>query len=62
MNDLKRLLAGLEIFNKYGDSDVSAQHDIIYAGRETTNQEDSAKLKELGWHKEEEFECWGFST
>lgn len=44
--------------------DVSAEHDVIYAGGPTTtvNTEDRLELERLGWYWDEQFGCWAHFT
>ena len=59
MNTLEKLIAGLQILNKYPDKNVAAGHDEISAGDcEETSPEDKAALEELGWTSEEYDDCW----
>lgn len=60
MSSLQNIIAGLQIFDKY-NGDVSAEHDVIYAGCMTNNeisQEDQDKLSELGWKFNDGLESW----
>lgn len=45
---------------------VDAQHDVIYCGPNIKSHlitaEDKKKLDELGWHFDEETECWAKFT
>ena len=45
---------------------VDAQHDVIYCGPNINPNkiidEDKKKLEELGWHFDEECECWARFT
>lgn len=62
MTTITEVIMGLEIFAQYGEDEamVAGEHDIIYAGtRAEMTEEVCNKLRELGWHVEEEFECWG---
>lgn len=67
MATFNSILKGLEIFAKYGDDDclVSATHDLIYVGLDgleesnhILSEEDRKKLKDLGWHWEENVCSW----
>lgn len=66
MADAKKIIEGLSIMQKHGLSvEVDAQHDVLYAGPgidgELTDEEQK-KLEELGWHWDEEFDCWAIFT
>ena len=54
MRTINEVAEGLIILSKYNNSDVCAEHDIIYAGpydpEEKISQEDRERLDELGWH------------
>ena len=61
MNAYEKLIAALQIFNKYGHSKfLSAEHDEIFAGPEPSDvsAEDIAELEKLGWRAGES----GFSS
>jgi hypothetical protein len=52
---------GFGIFHKYdGYQDLSAEHDVIYAGPDPAkvSDEDVARLEELGWHIDREYDCF----
>lgn len=52
---------GFAIFAKYQPDavwEVSAEHDIVYAGRCEVSDEDKARLGELHWEWDEHLECW----
>lgn len=60
MSSIEKVIAGLQIFSKYG-GDVSAEHDRIYARprfKETISEEDSTRLAELDWKFNNGFEAW----
>jgi len=56
MNEYERMIAALEIFNKYVTAEtrgtyIGAEHDEMYAGdTEVVSDEDKKILEELGWH------------
>lgn len=66
MADAKKIIAGLDIMQKHGlEVEVDAQHDVLYAGPGIDGEltdEDKKKLEELGWHWDEEFDCWSIFT
>lgn len=64
MKRLEKLLYGLMVLSKYDSSDVTAEHDIIYAGphSEKVSEGDAKQLKELGWHLDSEASGWAFFT
>lgn len=55
------MLKSCEIFVKYNLTDyLEADHDIIFGpviGAKFSD-EDEKKLKELGWDKSDEYDCW----
>jgi hypothetical protein len=68
MATTEKVLAGLAIIARYDQvADVSAEHDIIYAGSAKSHKdkltEDEKKLMEIiGWHWDSEFDCWARFT
>ena len=62
---MQELITGLQILERYGDWNVSAEHDIIYAGADAdkVSKEDAKALKAMtGWHVDSEFNCWAYFT
>jgi hypothetical protein len=56
---------GLNILLRYGDSSVSTDHDIIYAGKKPPaemEQTDVERLEALGWSWSDSFDCWRHFT
>lgn len=39
-----------------------AQHDIVYIGSLESTEQYAEQLVSLGFHKDEDAECWGFFT
>lgn len=64
MSDTKALIEILQICEKYGADYVSAEHDIIYLGPDpfVMSDEDIENMENLGCHRQEEYECWGYYT
>lgn len=67
MNRIEEIIAGLQILNRYPKCDVSAEHDILYAGPSSypdpkIDTDDKIALKKLGWHYDEEVESWAVFT
>jgi len=67
MASMLEVAEGLQILSKYCDADdcghIAAEHDILYAGPDdfdpgVMSEEDRARMKELGWHMDDEFDCW----
>lgn len=61
MATVKEVIEGLQILEKYGAGEMSADHEVIYAGPDlsaTISPEDLKRLDELGWFESEEFDCW----
>ena len=48
------------IFSKYLNSDVTAEHDKIWAGPRPSevSEEDKSRLTELRWYADEKFDCF----
>jgi hypothetical protein len=66
MATMKQMAAGLTILMKYDpEGSCSAEHDILYAGPDEqgkVSEEDQKKLEDLGWHWDEQFDCWARFT
>lgn len=61
MNANQQMIRAFQIFDEYdGYQDISAEHDVIYAGPDPENVSvaDKAELASLGWHPEREFGCF----
>lgn len=74
MASIKEVVEGLEILAKtaevpaglaeQGETDRrkamlgGADHDIIYGPEADPSEEDRARLDELGWHFDDEWDCW----
>lgn len=63
MNNLQKVIAGLQIVAKYEktDYDVSAEHDIIYtavSASELMSEEDKKAMIEVGWSWNDGLECF----
>ena len=68
MEELSRTLGkatciamGLQIFAKYGDHDVDARHDEIFAGGQVEDEEPDL-LEKLGWRWQADEDCWAIYT
>lgn len=65
MGSMQVLRDGLNILLRYGDSDVSAKHDVLYAG-DTPPEEmsplDRERLEALGWRWHEDVRSWAHFT
>lgn len=59
-NKQRDIIAGLQIFMKYGGKYCGADHDEFYAGpeQEITDPEDLTTLADLGWAFDEERDTW----
>lgn len=56
-----KILAGSDKKESLLKIDMDAQHDILYAGpqlSELSEDEFNRLEKELGWHWDEENDCW----
>jgi len=67
MTDFDKISRGFDIFRSFTDDknqSVSAQHDVIYAGPNpiAVPDEIKAQLEELGWHPDNELECFYYFT
>jgi len=51
MTTAEKVLEGLKILTQYPNSDICAEHDVIYAMPQEVSNEDLEKLKELGWRQ-----------
>ncbi len=69
---LEGFIAALEILAKHESEglqtkySLDAQHDIIYAGPSINDipedSQDGILLQALGWHANEDEECWAYFT
>lgn len=61
---MKNLISGLLLLDEKGSKLVYSEHDIIYAGYTDAelSEKESNLLKSLGWHWEEELQCWAIFT
>lgn len=56
---LRRLIEGLQLIEEAASTDVAADHEVLYAGcPDQMNDEQKAKMKELGWLEAPEYDCW----
>lgn len=67
MPTAKEIKEGLEIMLQYEPNGYcDAHHDVIYGPSQQTGMEysaeDRSKLEALGWHWDEEAECWAAYT
>lgn len=64
MSEYEAMAQAFQIFAKYNDTGaltgISAEHDVIYAGPDpgVVSAEDLARLAELHWNPEEEFDTF----
>ncbi len=58
--NILQLIDGLTILAKYEPGgNVEPGHDVICGpGPENPKPEDKTRLDELGWHWDEEYDCW----
>ena len=55
------MIESCKIFLKYGIDDVfESDHDVIFGPNIDTGffDDDEKKLEELGWFKDEGYDCW----
>jgi len=64
MSQYSRLSQALDIFMKYPEDDMAADHDIIWAGPDpnSVSEVDIVKLAALGWHPEWDLDCFYHHT
>jgi hypothetical protein len=58
---ISTIRGGLDIFLRYGDSPVSADHDVVFAGEAHPTEMERAdveRLEVLGWLWDSENCCW----
>ncbi len=60
MSKYSQVRDAMDIFVKYKDEFIEADHDIIYGISTNTEitDEDKATLDELGWVESDEYDCW----
>ncbi len=64
---MTKLKEGLEILLKYGDGNIAAEHDEIFAGSDgksiiDVSEEDRQSLDKSGWMWDERYDCWRHFT
>lgn len=54
----------MNIFKKYDDDFLEAQHDILLGPNLDTefSEEDKETIEELGWFESDEYDCWVHHT
>lgn len=59
LTKVQKCAAAFAIFARYSAEEVSAEHDVIYAGPnpDKVSREDIDILKELGW-RESPYDCF----
>lgn len=66
MNEYEKLAESFSIFAKYPDqvTSISAEHDVIYSGPDSrvVDDQDVARLYDLGWHVDEDYNCFRYWT
>jgi len=65
MTQQEKFTEGLVILTKLGGTDVSADHEIVFAGGPLPSETDEVvgkKLSDLGWNWDDTYECWRFHT
>jgi hypothetical protein len=56
---LRCLIEGLQLIESVGESEVAADHEVLYAGCPATmTDEQKATMKELGWRDAPEYDSW----
>jgi hypothetical protein len=59
MTQIEEIIEGLKIFKSLGDDSISgAEYGEIFGTEKTTSEEQTKKLKELGWYLDTEVNCW----
>lgn len=65
MSRIRDVFEGLIILEKYKDSGVAAEHEVIFAGppgAQDVTPEDSERLKQFGWFIDDENDSWARYT
>lgn len=67
MRKIDKIIEGLQIFAKYDEALVEAQHDTLYAGPVGASAgeilgADEKRLKELGWFFDDSVDSWATFT
>lgn len=65
MNKGDEILEGLKILRKYGELEIAAQHDVLYAGTTEPlgmSKQDVDAIESCGWHFDDEFDSWSIFT
>jgi hypothetical protein len=57
------IIQGLQIINAHAPEelnkyDVAVEHEVLYAGYHHMPKPAQARLKALGWHYDDDFDCW----
>jgi len=59
---MREVMEGLAILLKYGEGEIQADHEVIYAGNEVgadfVSAYDREKLDKLGWFWDDAYDCW----
>jgi len=62
MEDGKKLIAGLQLLEKYGELETAAAHDVLYCAgfSEDITEVDVLQLQRYGFHLDED--SWAYFT
>lgn len=55
---IDKITRGLNIFKKYSDVSLGAEHDILYVHITGLSDKDATKLNKLGWYYEPDDDYW----
>ena len=61
MSRLNSVSKGLSILDKYPNTDIACEHDILFAGpgdSKNVTGEDRVELESLGWFVSDEYDSW----
>jgi len=63
MTRAQKIVAGMQLIMKYEpDTDIAAEHDIIYFGSQESykkmSDEEKVQMVNLGWHLDTETDSW----
>jgi len=61
-NRVRDVRLGLEIFERHGELNVAAEHDIFYGASSNIEltDEERAMLEDYGWFIDESCDAWAF--
>lgn len=57
MTTARNVAMGLAYLVNFNDAEVSAEHEVIYAGAEGVGVDDQV-MPQFGWSWDSHYECW----